>query len=229
MIDTVIFDMDGVLLDSEPIHQRVNLAYFARLGVSIPHEYYARNFVGLPLAQMLVVLKKSYRLQQSVEEMMAECSAMLLDEFRRVELTAAPGVEALLREFADRGWQLAVGSSSSPEIIALLIGRLGLNDVFQLLLSGYQVKRGKPYPDLFLRIAELLQTVPQRCLVIEDSAQGLTAAHRAGMKAVGVDNPGAQQDMRWAAITVSGFQASERQRILATLEGWATTDGSGLA
>lgn len=220
MIKSVIFDMDGVLLDSEPIHQRVNLNYFNTLGVSISQDFYDQNFIGLPLEQMLVFLKANNTLQKSVPEMMEECTTLLFDDFATSELEAAEGVEALLQNLQQRGYTLAVGSSSPPELIVLIIEKLGLDLYFQHLVSGYQVEWGKPHPDLFLHIAERLQVAPENCAVIEDSALGLEAAHSAGMKAVGVVNPSANQNMVRASLTVLSFKSSERQAILRVLEDW---------
>jgi len=220
MIDTVIFDMDGVLIDSEPIHQRVNLGYFNKLGVSVSQDFYDQNFIGLPLEQMLIYLKGQHQLAQSTVDMMAECTALLIEDFTRSELTPADGVEELLSTLTERKLNLAVGSSSPPDLIALIIRKLGLTKYFHQLVSGYQVERGKPHPDLFLKIAEMLGAVPENCVVIEDSALGLEAAYKAGMKAVGVKNPSSRQDMGRATITVASFNLAERRNILKVLQEW---------
>jgi len=220
MIDSVIFDMDGVLIDSEPIHQRVNLGYFNKLGFSVSQDFYDQNFIGLPLEQMLIYLKGQYQLEQSTAEMMAECTALLIEDFTRSELTPADGVEELLSTLAEKKLNLAVGSSSPPDLIALIIRKLGLTKYFHQLVSGYQVERGKPHPDLFLKIAEMLGSVPGNCVVIEDSALGLEAAYKAGMKAVGVKNALSRQDMSRATITVASFNLAERRNILKVLQEW---------
>lgn len=220
MIDTVIFDMDGVLIDSEPIHQRVNLAYFDKLGASVAQDFYDQNFIGLPLEQMLIYLKKEHHLQQGIAEMMTECTALLVEDFTQSELQPADGVEDLLKTLRQRQLQLAVGSSSPPDLIALIIRKLGLSKYFDQLVSGYQVERGKPNPDLFLKIAELLSVSPHKCAVIEDSALGLEAAYKAGMKAVGVKNALSSQNMERAALTVTGFDANAREKILEILQEW---------
>ncbi len=220
MIRTVIFDMDGVLIDSEPIHQRVNQAYFKDLGTRVTQEFYQKNFIGLPVEQMLIYLKKEYTLKESVPQMLKECSDLLFRDFEQSDLTPTAGAADLLGELKSRGCNLAVGSSSSPELIALIIRKLGLSDYFDHLVSGYQVERGKPHPDLFLKIADIFGTSPGECAVIEDSALGLEAAHAAGMKAVGVDNPESMQDMSRASITVGGFTPPEREEILSALQNW---------
>ena len=220
MIQTVIFDMDGVLIDSEPIHQRVNQAFFKQVGTPVSQEFYQQNFIGLPVEQMLIYLKEQNNLKESVPEMLSRCSELLFQDFERSDLVPSEGAKELLEELKKKNYNLAVGSSSSPELIALIIRKLGLTEYFHHLVSGYEVKRGKPHPDLFLKIAEIFQTSPDECAVIEDSALGLEAAHTAGMKAVGVDNPASMQDMSRAAITVGGFTPSERVQILSALQEW---------
>lgn len=220
MIDTVIFDMDGVLLDSEPIHQRVNLHYFRSLGVTLSQEFYEQNFIGLPLVRMLSYLKDEYHLQQELADMMAQCTALLHQDFAQSELCPLPGVVELLEVLHARGLQLGVGSSSPPDLIGLITQKLRIAGYFQHLVSGYQVQRGKPNPDIFLRVAELLTSLPEQCVVIEDSALGLEAAYRAGMKAVGVKNDTSHQNMNRATLTVAGFSDADRQRILDALLEW---------
>ena len=212
--------MDGVIIDSEPIHQRVNQAFFSSLGTPVSQEFYQNNFIGLPVEQMLIYLKKEYSLKQTVREMLKQCSDLLFQDFKQSKLVPAGGVEDLLEDLKKRKYNLAVGSSSSPELIAMIIRKLGLRDYFDHLVSGYQVERGKPHPDLFLKISGIFQTSPAECAVIEDSALGLEAAFAAGMKAVGVDNPESRQDMSRAAITVRGFTMPERERILSALQNW---------
>ncbi len=220
MINTVIFDMDGVLLDSEPIHQRVNQNYFKLLGTPVSQDFYQKNFIGLPVEQMLIYLKKEHNLTRSVDEMLRECGQLLFEDFERSALRPAEGVDHLLGELKKRKFNLAVGSSSSPELISLIIGKLGLDKYFDHLVSGYQVERGKPHPDLFLRIAEIFQADPLQCAVIEDSSLGLQAAVSAGMKTVGVENPESAQDMAGALIKVQGFSQPERDLILQSLLEW---------
>jgi len=220
MINRIIFDMDGVLIDSEPIHQRVNQAFFTKLGVPVTREFYQKNFIGLPVEQMLIYLKEEYALEHSVGDMLEECGRLLYEDFEASALVPADGVKELLAALKGEGYRMAVGSSSAPRLIELIVKKLGLGEYFDHLVSGYQVERGKPHPDLFLKIAEIFRVSPGSCAVIEDSALGLEAAWRAGMKAVGVDNPESNQDMSRAAVTVSRFGEEERALILRTLRSW---------
>ncbi len=220
MITTVIFDMDGVLVDSEPIHRAVNQDFFREIGFPVSDRAYEARFVGLPLRDMFVCLGKDGPLPDSVEALTRACSERILKGFEVADMRAAPGVELLLEELRGRGCHLAVGSSSTPELIALMLEKIGLKSRFHHLVSGYEVSRGKPHPDLFLHIAERFGSAPGECLVLEDSTLGVEASRRAGMKTIGIRNvSSATQDLRGADAVAEDFTEEGRRLILDFLEG----------
>jgi beta-phosphoglucomutase len=109
----------------------------------------------------------------------------------RIELDGIellPGVAEWIQRFKAAGWKQAIASSAPPENVATIAHVLHLNGTFEAMISGTDVQRGKPDPDIFLAAAERLNVQPQDCLVIEDASTGIEAAHRAGMKAIGVLN-----------------------------------------
>lgn len=215
MITTVIFDMDGVLIDSEPIHWKVNQDYFESIGTPVTEDHYSDNFVGLPLDQMLVQLKEKFNLPKSVEQMLKENLENLYEAFSTVPIEAVTGVTELIETLKKTNLNLAVGSSSDPALISIILKRIGLKNYFTHTVSGFEVERGKPEPDLFLHIAALFQVKPESCLVIEDSALGVLAARRAGMQVVGVQNgTSGNQDLSKADLVISGFSESERENLL---------------
>lgn len=190
MLSAVIFDMDGVLVDSEPHHHAFESALFARLGITVS-DAQRRGFVGLAGDVFWERLREIGGLHQSTPALLA------LDRTERLAYFAAlnhlepiSGVRPLLEELRSRGIPRAVASSSSPALISLMIDRLGLKTFFTHLVSGEQVARGKPRPDIFLHTAQLLDIPPAQCLVIEDSANGATAARAAGMYCLGFRNSG---------------------------------------
>ena len=210
--------MDGVLLDSEHIHKSINQHYFSEIGIPVSDREYEENFVGLPLRDMFVFLQKDHKLPESVDRHLEECGNRILEGFENAALTAAEGVEELLKELKARGMNLAVGSSSSPELIALIIRKIGLAGYFDTLVSGYEVARGKPNPDLFLHIGKFFSTPPENCLVIEDSTQGVEASFRAGMNTVGVKNiSSGEQNLEKAGLVIDDFSKEERQSVLDAL------------
>lgn len=215
MIRTVIFDMDGVLIDSEPIHKSINQDFFREIGVPVSDTEYEEKFIGSPLEQMFVYLKQNNDISTSTAELTDECGKRIYKGFEEADITAAQGVGQLLNEIKNLGLNLAVGSSSSPELISLVIKKIGLNDYFHHLVSGYEVKKGKPNPDLFLHIAGLFGTDPSECLVIEDSTLGVEASHRAGMKTIGVRNiSDVIQNLEKADLIVDDFSPEEMNKVL---------------
>lgn len=178
----LIFDMDGVLVDSEPLHL---MAYQQLLG-SFGHRYTEdenRQFLGRRDEDCCHELVSRLRLQITAERFGQQKEKILV---RLIEERAMirPGVMNVLHE-ADRiGIPLAVASSAKLATIHVVTEKLGIKRFFRTLTSGDEVKLGKPAPDVFLLAAERLETAPDRCLVIEDTVNGLTAARAAGMKCV---------------------------------------------
>ena len=179
--DLVIFDLDGVLVDSEPISSRVTAAALTEAGVEISAADVCDRFLGVSTASMLRTLEAEHgwRLPESFQETLR---ARILKSFEH-ELDPVPGVAGLLDALAlDR----CVASSSHPERIRRSLELTGLLErVAPHLFSATMVSAGKPAPDLFLLAAARMAAEPARCLVIEDSEVGIRAAKAAGMTAYG--------------------------------------------
>ena len=176
--DLVIFDCDGVLIDSEVISARMLIAELAGYGVHIDMAYVARHFLGRSYPVVLAQIRAEYDvlLPDGFE---AEYRARLIDAFR-ADLRIMPGVRAVLDRL-EVPFHLA--TSSSPERLAQSLSIVGLADVFAgRMTTASEVARGKPAPDLFLHVARLRGVRPDRCLVIEDSQAGIRSALAAGME-----------------------------------------------
>lgn len=181
MAGLVIFDCDGVLVDSDRISLRIQAERISALGLETSYEDCIRDFLGLGMPATLRILAE--RLGRPVpEEWEAELDAAVRDGFQR-ELTPVPGiVEALDRIELPA----CVASSGSHEKMRLTLGLTGLRDRFAgRIFSADEVKRGKPAPDLFLHAASRMSIPPERCIVVEDSPFGIAAAKAAGMLALG--------------------------------------------
>lgn len=189
MIRTVIFDMDGVIIDTEPIHHQAFLAAFAELGIAVSAAEYA-TFLGKSTRNVFQLLKQKYGFPQEVEAMVLRKRELFNEVFDTdATLDLLPGVRPLIEDLRRHGVQLVVASSASNATIARVFDRFGLRPYFAHLVSGEDFAESKPNPAIFLRAAELAQTPVAECIVIEDAANGVAAAKAAGIYCIAYASP----------------------------------------
>jgi HAD superfamily hydrolase (TIGR01509 family) len=181
MPDLVIFDCDGVLVDSDQISLRIQAEWISALGLAMSYDDCVRDFLGLGMPATLRILAE--RLGRPVPEgWETELDSAVREGFRR-ELRPVPGIVEALQAL---DMPMCVASSGSHEKMRLTLGLTGLWDWFAgRIFSADEVQRGKPSPDLFLHAASRMSTSPERCMVVEDSPFGIAAAKAAGMAALG--------------------------------------------
>jgi len=180
----LIFDMDGVIVDSNPLHREAWVEFNRRHGVETSdamlermyggrNDQIVRDFFGDSLPEDEVAAYGAAK-EKIYREMLAG----------RIEETLVPG----LRPFLDlyRGSPMAVATNAEPENVNFVLDRAGLRDYFRVVVDGHQVSRPKPHPDIYLRAASLLETAPSNCIVLEDSHTGVAAARAAGMRVIGL-------------------------------------------
>jgi HAD superfamily hydrolase (TIGR01509 family) len=188
-VEAVIFDMDGVLVDSEPLHFATTNAVLARRGASIDRAFYDRR-LGLPEVDFFRDVVEHAGLREAPEALAAERIRESLAALAGPELLPMDGaLECLLLLRAD-GRRLGLASSASRAQVALVAERFALRAVLSALVSVEEVAQGKPAPDLFLEAARRLQVSPADCLVVEDAVSGVRAARAAGMRALALPPPG---------------------------------------
>jgi HAD superfamily hydrolase (TIGR01509 family) len=179
--DLLIFDCDGVLIDSEAIACRADSACLADVGVTISAEEIMERYLGISAATMCSDIEQRYGL--ALPDGFVGTLHRRVAEVFDAELIAMPGVEMLLRDLPLRR---CVASSSAPERLCHSLAITGLLHYFgPHIFSATQVARGKPAPDLFLLAANAMRVVPASCVVVEDSVPGVQAAVAAGMRAIG--------------------------------------------
>ncbi|WP_088140926.1 HAD family hydrolase [Achromobacter xylosoxidans] len=180
----VIFDCDGVLIDSEIIAARAQSRALAAHGIAITPEDAARRFAGIPDADMWQTLQQENA--RSLPEGFAREYADGLETIFRQELRALPGALETVRMLRERGLQVCVASSSTPPKLEAALKLVGLWDQFAPnVFSTAQVAHGKPAPDVFLFAARQMRAAILDCVVVEDSVPGVCAARAARMRAIG--------------------------------------------
>lgn len=181
----VIFDLDGTLVDSEPNYFEASRAVLARHGVRDFGWDDHLRFVGIGTRETLEALRREYRLDVPVDELLAETNRAYL-ELAGTRTEAFPRMRAYVERLYTAGVPLAVASGSSLRTIEAVLKCVGLTDRFAAVVSAEEVACGKPEPDVFLEAARRLDAEPGWCVVVEDAPPGAEAAHRAGMRCVGV-------------------------------------------
>jgi HAD superfamily hydrolase (TIGR01509 family) len=183
--DLVIFDNDGVLVDSEPISNTLLAAYLTELGHPTSYEESLRDYMGAAMHRVhdLVEERTGQRLPADFDEVF---HARVFAAFER-ELQPVPGAVQVLEKLAADGVPYCVASSGSHERIRVGHRKTGLDQWFDegRVFSSQDVGRGKPAPDLFLHAAERMGVAPEKCVVVEDSPLGVQAANAAGMDVYG--------------------------------------------
>lgn len=191
MIEAIIFDMDGVLVDSEPFHTLIEKRQFALNGISVPEEEHL-SYMGTASELMWKDIQEKYKTGASVEELLEQNRTESIRFFSELEhLPLMDGLPELLGKLRSKNYPLAVASSSFPEIIDLILVKTDLKKYFQVIVSAQEAGKSKPEPDIFLLAAKKLGVKPVNCLVIEDSENGIKAAQSAGMICVAYQGPGA--------------------------------------
>lgn len=185
--DAVIFDMDGVLIDSEPVHYAVLRGLMARDDLAMSTTQYA-EFIGTTSEYMFQALMVRHGLRRSVAEYIALYDTALLAALETPR-EPQPGVPELIFSARALNMRLGVASSSREVWVEATLRSIGLADTWDAIVNGDEVLRGKPDPAIYLLAASRLGMPAERCLAIEDAPKGIDSARRAGMSVLGVRTP----------------------------------------
>ncbi|MFA6107183.1 MAG: hexitol phosphatase HxpB [Candidatus Latescibacterota bacterium] len=216
MLEAAIFDMDGLLVDSEPLWRRAEREVFPTVGIRLTDEMCMQT-MGTRVDEVVRHWYRTSPWPGPSQEEVAERIVSGVVDLVLAEGTPMPGVEQVLTRCAGRGLTLALASSSSTRLIDAVVDRLGIRDRFALLQSAEHEPYGKPHPGVFLTTATRLGLEPTACLVFEDSFAGLIAGKAARMKVVAV--PAAEQysqtrfdiaDLKLPSLADFGEAALER-------------------
>ncbi|MGW4599906.1 HAD family hydrolase [Streptomyces sp. NPDC004457] len=206
---SVIFDLDGTLVDSEPNYYEASRQVLAEHGVPdftwADHE----GYVGISTRETVTIWRERYGLHASVAELLAATNGRYL-ELAGTRTRVYPQMRAFVELLAARNVPMAVASGSSPEAIRAILAGTGLGALLRTVVSADEVPHGKPAPDVFLEAARRLGVDPADCVVLEDAAPGAAAAHAAGMRCLAVPYVPAQADapgFGTATLLLRGGQA----------------------
>ncbi|MCR5275470.1 MAG: HAD-IA family hydrolase [Clostridiales bacterium] len=188
MISAVIFDMDGVLFDSEPYHDQTTTSILESYGAKGAYEA-IRPYVGRSPEDMWTAMKAKYDIPASVEDLVELQWKKNVAGLKDSGLERSEGLSELLEFCHEKGIRVAVASSSRQDFIEAVFDHLDLWKYVEVFASGSEVENGKPMPDIYLLAATRLDVDPERCLVVEDSTAGVQAGRMAGMYTIGYDNP----------------------------------------
>jgi len=187
ILKSVIFDMDGVIIDSEPIHVRLDQIMFKELGINIETKD-LEQYIGVTNKYMWSDMMKKFAVTNTLEELLDRSLTLKIENLAKEEIKPIEGIIPLLKKIKAKGLTIAVASSSPEDYIKCVLNKFGILNEFDFIISGNHVQNSKPAPDIFLLAASKLNVKPTECVVIEDSTHGVTAAKRASMKCIGFNN-----------------------------------------
>lgn len=198
-IRAFIFDMDGVLIDSENLYKVIEAELFASVGVIISLEEHI-SYQGSSNPVMWGLIKERHAIPHSIEELVRMTEEKVITYFSSLpEIKPMPGVLDLLQSLKANGIKLALASSSSIEVIQIILSKTGLECFFEIVADCTEAGAGKPDPAIFLLAQKKLGVPKGSCVIIEDSTNGIKAAKAAGIYCIAFDGPGAEHQDQSAA------------------------------
>ena len=205
MIKALVFDMDGVIIDSEPIHIGLTVQLMRDLGAEpFPDEIY--EFIGVRNEEMWSVLKKRHGISESIEELLARQKKYKIDRFFKGKLRPIDGIPEIIRTAKGRNMKIALATSSPRYFAEGVLENIKLAGYFSALVTADDITRSKPDPEIYRKAAEALCLPPEECAAVEDAYFGVESAKGAGMKCIAFKNPDSgDQDLSRADFVVSSI------------------------
>lgn len=185
-IQSVIFDLDGTLVDSMWLWHDIDVEFLEKRGLTLP-ETYQHDIEGMSFTETAVYTKDLFRLKETVEELKTIWNGMALQKYS-YEVNFKPGAKEFLHYCKQQGITLGIATSNSKELVEAVTRALNFQNDIQEIVTACEVAHGKPAPDVYLEAARRLSAEPGRCLVFEDVPMGIKAARNAGMKVCAVED-----------------------------------------
>ncbi|KMQ65520.1 ABC transporter ATP-binding protein [Chryseobacterium angstadtii] len=213
-LKAVLFDMDGVIVDTEPLHRKAYFKTFDELEIAVSEELYS-SFTGASTKRVFETLIGKYSLSHTHEDLSATKRAYFKDYFDNdEEFDLIPGVRELIKHYHESGIKLILASSATMVTINMVFEKFGLEKYFSGKISGADLKESKPHPEVFLLAAKMAEEPVENSMVIEDSTNGILAAHRAEIFCAAYRSPHSKnQDYTLADIVVSDYEELELDKL----------------
>lgn len=206
--------MDGVIVDTEPLHRKAYFKTFHDLGIDVSEELYT-SFTGASTRKVCDTLIENFNLSQTFEEIAKIKRDYFKDYFYNdEEFDLIPGVKELIEHYYENGITLILASSATMTTIDMVFEKFELEKYFSGKISGADLKESKPHPEVFLLAAEMAKQPVENCMVIEDSTNGILAAHRAKIFCAAYRSPNSKnQDYTLADTVVSDYEDLQIDKI----------------
>ncbi|SDQ72402.1 haloacid dehalogenase superfamily, subfamily IA, variant 3 with third motif having DD or ED/haloacid dehalogenase superfamily, subfamily IA, variant 1 with third motif having Dx(3-4)D or Dx(3-4)E [Chryseobacterium soldanellicola] len=213
-LKAVLFDMDGVIVDTEPLHRKAYFKTFNELEIEVSEGLYT-SFTGASTKRVCETLINTFNLNQTHEDIATIKRAHFKDYFYNDdEFDLIPGVKELIEHYHENGITLILASSATMTTINMVFEKFGLEKYFSGKISGADLKESKPHPEVFLLAAEMAKQPVENCMVIEDSTNGILAAHRANIFCAAYRSPNSKdQDYTLADTVVSDYIELELDKV----------------
>ena len=210
----VLFDMDGVIVDTEPLHRKAYFKTFDDLGIKVSEELYT-TFTGASTEKVSNILIKKYKLQITFEDLAVIKRKYFKDFFYNdADFNLLPGVKSLIENYYENNVKLVLASSSSMTTIDMVFEKFNLDRYFLGKISGAELKESKPHPEIFLKAAKYADESNQNCMVIEDSTNGILAAFSAQIFCTAYKSEhSVAQNYEKANLIISDFSQIEFEKV----------------
>lgn len=182
----IIFDLDGTLIDSMWIWREIDIEYLSRRGIELPVDL-QNEIEGLSFTETAKYFKDRFDINDAIQEIKDEWRDIAKDYYEN-HIVLKEGAEDFVRTIKQQNIKLGIGTSNTRELTEQILRRHNITNLFDVVVTSCEVEHGKPSPDVFLRVAQLLAVAPEQCLVFEDTYSGVLAAKRAGMKVIAVED-----------------------------------------
>jgi len=211
----VIFDLDGTLIDSMGIWLEVDKEYLIKRNIPVPDDLFKDVPEGNSFKEICQYFKDIFKLPDSIEEIGAEWTEMVAQHYK-TEIKLKSGAMELIEFLHSKNVRIGLGTSNSKYLAETVLQANDVIHYFASIVAGCEEIKGKPYPDIFLNAAEELQVDPAKCLVIEDTLQGVIAAHNGGMDVFAIFDDNETHDVERLKLEAD-FYAEDFQKILEKL------------